>query len=133
MAADPSGTWRRLVTDGLGGVIDVGRDAYEPPRDLTEHAIARDRICRYPGCRRRGRCEIDHRTAWGGGGRTDAGNLHCLCSRHHHLKHEAEWTVSGDPDGELAWISPIGHSYLDPPGRYPIDRTVSTAAEDCPF
>ncbi|WP_375504007.1 DUF222 domain-containing protein, partial [uncultured Jatrophihabitans sp.] len=55
MAADPSGTWRRLVIDPLGGVIDVGRTAYEPPQDLAEHVIARDRICRFPGCRRRAR------------------------------------------------------------------------------
>ena len=134
LAADPSGTWRRLVTDRWGGVIDVGRDAYSPPRDLAEHAIARDLVCRYPGCRRRARrCEIDHQTPWGEGGRTDACNLECLCSRHHHLKHEAGWAVSGNPDGELTWISPTGHSYLDPPGRHPIDRTMHTVIEDCPF
>ena len=135
IAADPTGTWRRLVTDPLGGVIDVGRTAYEPPQDLTDHVLARDRICRFPGCRRRARrCEIDHQTAWGDGGCTDECNLECLCSRHHHLKHEAGWTVLGDPNDDVLWVAPTGHTYLDPPGRHPTDRTTApTTADDCPF
>ncbi len=135
MAADPSGTWRRLVTDPLGGVIDAGRQAYEPPQGLAEHVIARDRICRFPGCRRQARrCDIDHQTAWDDHGKTDACNLECLCSRHHHLKHEAGWTVRGDPDGHLTWTTPTGHTYLDPPGRHPIDSTMTASVvDDCPF
>ena len=134
MAADPSGTWRRLVTDPLGGVIDVGRDSYSPPQDLTEHVIARDRICRFPGCRRRARrCEIDHQTAWADGGTTDESNLECLCSRHHHLKHETRWRVHGIPDGHLTWTSPTGHTYLDPPGRHPTDRSRPAVDDACPF
>ncbi len=135
IAADPTGTWRRLVTDPLGGVIDVGRDAYEPPQNLTEHVIARDRTCRFPGCRRRARrCEIDHQTPWGQDGRTNECNLECLCSRHHHLKHEAGWTVLGNPNDPLLWITPTGHTYLDPPGRNPIDTTtVPSVTEACPF
>ena len=141
LAADPSSTWRRLVTDPVGGVIDVGRDAYVPPRDLAEHIIARDRVCRFPSCRRRARrCDIDHQTAWTQLGRTDACNLACLCSRHHHLKHEAGWTVVGDPDGDLIWITPTGHCHHDPPGRHPVDLTsgqVDTEAfresDTCPF
>ena len=134
LAADPSGTWRRLVTDPMGGVIDVGRDAYQPPQDLADHVIARDRICRYPGCRRQAkRCDIDHQTSWEHGGQTDACNIECLCPRHHNLKHETGWTVLGDPSGELTWIAPTGHTYLDPPGRHPIDRTGPAVDDECPF
>jgi hypothetical protein len=43
LAADPSGTWRRLVTDELGHLIDYGRSTYEPPADLARFVIARDR------------------------------------------------------------------------------------------
>ena len=134
MAADPTGTWRRLVVDPVGGVVDVGRATYEPPQDLTEHVLARDRICRFPGCRRRARrCEVDHQTPWDEGGGTDACNLECLCSRHHHLKHEAGWTVRGDPRDHLLWITPLGHSYVDPPGRHPVDHTMTASADECPF
>jgi 5-methylcytosine-specific restriction endonuclease McrA len=56
---------------------------------------ARDRTCRFPACNRPARrCELDHITAREHGGPTNQANLHCLCSRHHHLKHEAGWTVS---------------------------------------
>ena len=130
IAADPSGTWRRLVTDPCGAVIDVGRERYEPPQDLVDHVVARDVICRFPGCRRRARrCEIDHQTPWDALGRTDACNLECLCARHHHLKHEAGWTVLGDPRSHLLWITPTGHNYLDPPGRHPVDRTMTADLE----
>jgi hypothetical protein len=52
LAADPSGTWRRLVTDELGHLVDYGRTTYEPPTDLAQFVIARDRTCRAPGCER---------------------------------------------------------------------------------
>ncbi|WP_375500948.1 HNH endonuclease signature motif containing protein [uncultured Jatrophihabitans sp.] len=102
----------------------------------VEHVIARDRICRFPGCRRRARrCDIDHQTPWDEHGDTDACNLECLCTRHHHLKHEAGWTVHGHPDEHLVWITPTGHTYLDPPGRHPVDRTSDPVADpdNCPF
>src|SRR5581483_2137124 len=50
LAADPSGTWTRLVTDEVGQLVDYGRTVYRPPQDLTDHVIARDRTCRGPGC-----------------------------------------------------------------------------------
>ncbi|MDT4909717.1 MAG: hypothetical protein QOI69_2958, partial [Pseudonocardiales bacterium] len=50
LAADPTGTWRRLVTDPMGKLIDYGRTTYRPPKDLADHVIARDRTCRFPHC-----------------------------------------------------------------------------------
>ncbi|PZS24858.1 MAG: HNH endonuclease, partial [Pseudonocardiales bacterium] len=37
LAADPTGTWRRLVTDPLGKLIDYGHTRYKPPKHLAEH------------------------------------------------------------------------------------------------
>jgi hypothetical protein len=48
IAADQTGTWRRLVTDELGKLIDYGRSTYRPPKDLADYVIARDRTCRFP-------------------------------------------------------------------------------------
>jgi Domain of unknown function (DUF222) len=124
IAADETGTWRRLVTDELGKLIDYGRRTYRPPKDLTDYVIARDRTCRFPHCNRRAaRCEIDHREAWECGGATCAFNLDALCPRHHHGKHEAGWTPRRLPNGDLEWTSPTGHRYRKEAATYPIDQT----------
>ncbi|MEO9139229.1 MAG: hypothetical protein ABI345_09200 [Jatrophihabitans sp.] len=34
--------------------------------------------------------------------------------RHHHLKHDAGWTVTGNPNHTLTWTSPTGHTYPAP-------------------
>ena len=46
-----------------------------------------------------------------------------LCCRHHHCKHQAGWTPQRLPDGSIEWTSPTGHTYVEPPATYPIDRT----------
>ena len=120
LANDPTGTWRRLVTDPLGRLLDCGRTRDRPTAALAEHVQARDRTCRFPGCHRRAtRCEIDHVIPWGMGGCTDADNLIPLCSRHHHLKHDAGWRIKRLPDGTVEWTSPTGHTYRRRPDEYP--------------
>jgi len=124
IAADPTGTWRRLVTDETGRLLDYGRSTYRPPKDLADHVIARDRTCRFPTCNRKaGRCEIDHRQPWEQGGATNEANLDALCSRHHHAKHQAGWTPKRLEDGSIEWAAPTGHRYVEPPATYPIDHT----------
>jgi hypothetical protein len=125
IAADETGTWRRLVTDELGKLIDYGRTTYRPPKDLADYVIARDRTCRFPHCNRRAaRCELDHREDWECGGATCAFNLDALCTRHHHGKHEAGWTPRRLPNGDLEWTSPTGHRYVKEAATYPIDHTL---------
>ena len=120
IAADPTGTWRRLITDDHGRLIDRCRNRYRPPRDLTDHIITRDPTCRFPGCRRAARrCDIDHLHPYQTGGTTETCNLQCLCPRHHHAKHDAGWTITGNPNGTLTWTSPTGHHYHNRPRRTP--------------
>jgi hypothetical protein len=64
------------------------------------------------------RTEVDHVIAWADGGTTDPDNLHTLCERHHHLKHEAGWSVRRSTDGTTTWISPTGRTYDLGPARY---------------
>ncbi|MDT4915250.1 MAG: hypothetical protein QOC66_4378, partial [Pseudonocardiales bacterium] len=121
----------RLVTDKTGRLLDYGRSTYRPPPPLAGHVIARDRTCRFPGCTRAARrCDIDHQHPWDDGGTTAPCNCECLCPRHHHLKHEAGWTVTGDPADDLTWTSPTGHTYRAPPGHY--DLPPDPAADDQP-
>ena len=130
IAADQTGTWRRLVTDEMGRLLDYGRNTYRPPKDLTEHVIARDRTCRFPNCNRKAsRCEVDHRRPWEQGGATNEANLDALCSRHHHGKHEAGWTPKRRPDGATEWTSPTGHNYVEQAATYPIDQTTAYTAD----
>ncbi len=125
LAADPTGTWRRLLTDDTGRLLHVGRRAYRPPADLTRHVIARDQSCRFPGCQRPAhRCELDHLQPFSLGGATDQANLHALCRRHHHLKHDAGWAVTRTEDGTTEWPSPTGKTSSKPPEPLPVDRTV---------
>ena len=116
LAADPSGTWRRLVTDNTGQLLDYGRTTYRPPANLTDHITARDKTCTFPGCQRPAKlCDLDHGEAWATGGETNSQNIAAVCARHHNAKHDAGWQVTSRPDGSREWTSPTGHTYARPP------------------
>ena len=103
------GTWRRLVTDPVGGtVIDVGRTRYRPPAGLADLVRARDRACVFPTCQTPAeRCDIDHLTAWSQGGTTSLDNLVVLCEAHHRLKHTPGWALTrNNTSGTLSWHTP---------------------------
>lgn len=91
---------------------------YRPTSALERYIRARDRHCRFPGCRRPAvSCDLDHTVAYPHGA-TDESNLHSLCRYHHRLKTHTGWTVRILPGHALAWISPRGRvyiTYLDDP------------------
>jgi hypothetical protein len=132
IAHDPSGTWRRLLTDQAGRLIRYGRRTYTPPAPLRDHILAAHPTCTFPGCRRRS-ClgEIDHIVPWSQSGTTDAENLHGPCSRHHHAKHDADWAVEKRADA-VTWISPTGRRHETPTHTYPIDTTTDPPTTDPP-
>ena len=115
IAADPTGTWRRLLTDpATGGLLDYGTTVYEPPKNLTDHIITRDQTCRGLGCRIRAeRCDLDHTLRFPDGPTADH-NLTCECRRCHIRKHQAGWKLQLLPNGDVIWTSPTGHRYHDP-------------------
>jgi len=131
IAADQTGTWRRLLTDDRGRLLDYGRSTYRPPKDLAELVVARDRTCRFGQCNRSARrCDIDHRIRYSAGGETSADNCQSLCPRHHHVKDDdTGWSVQPLDTGELKWTSPTGHVYVKPAATYPIDRATTVAAQ----
>ena len=114
LAAD--GKWKRFVTDPqTGNLLDYGRQSYEPPQALIDFLIARDRTCRFPGCRRSAALsDIDHAQSWETGGRTSPDNLGALCRRHHRLKTHDGWKIESRSDGSCTWTSPLGKIYLTP-------------------
>ncbi len=116
IAFDPDSTWRRLVVDELGRLVDYGQSRYRPPKRLADHVRAREQTCVFPSCARRAEsCELDHTIDWHHGGTTSEDNLAPLCQRHHHLKHDAGWKLRNGQGGEHLWLSPSGGTYANPP------------------
>jgi len=110
------GKWQRFITDPqTGTLLDYGRESYEPPQALVDFLIARDRTCRFPGCRQSAaRADLDHAQSWESGGETSAANLGALCRRHHRLKTHGGWKLESHSDGSCTWTSPLGKIYEVP-------------------
>lgn len=115
---------RILTHPETGSILSVGRDRYTPPVDLKRTLAIRDTHCRAPGCSRLARgCDLDHTIPWSEGGETSATNLAHLCSKHHHLKHDTNWSLRRGTGDVLHWISPSGREFTtepDPPDWYPL-------------
>ena len=84
-------------------------DGYRPSAALDRFVRARDRRCRFPGCRMRVQAgELDHLVPYPDGA-TAAGNLHGFCTHHHRGKHQAPgWSITVDLDGRLRVTTPSG-------------------------
>ena len=108
--------WRRFITEPTtGALLDFGRESYEPPQPLVDFLLARDRTCRFPGCRAPAHLsDLDHAQSWESGGTTSAQNLGALCRRHHRLKTHGGWKLESASDGSCIWTSPHGKRYPVP-------------------
>jgi len=108
--------WKRFITEPQSGnLLDFGRESYEPPQHLKDFLIARDRTCRFPGCRRSALLsDLDHAQSWETGGHTSIENIGALCRRHHRLKTHDGWSLESFPDGSCTWRSPLGKEFFTP-------------------
>jgi hypothetical protein len=95
----------------------VAVDAYEIPRRIADQVDERDLCCQFPWCGRRGRHDKDHIVEYldpddgGPPGQTTSENLARLCRFHHRVKTHSRWTYRREPDGSLAWLSPLDRRY----------------------
>ncbi|MGY1661771.1 DUF222 domain-containing protein [Geodermatophilus sp. SYSU D00705] len=95
-------------------------DGYRPGAGLDRFVRARDRRCRFPGCRRRvpNSGELDHHRPWPEGP-TSADNLVGYCTTDHRGKHQAAgWRHRLDPDGTLTVTTPSGLTAVTTPPPY---------------
>jgi hypothetical protein len=108
--------WKRFITEPqTGNLLDFGRESYEPPQHLKDFLIARDRTCRFPGCRRSALLsDLDHAESWESGGSTSPDNIGALCRRHHRLKTHDGWRIQSFGDGSCTWTSPLGKEFFTP-------------------
>jgi hypothetical protein len=122
IAADETGTWRRLVTDERGHLVDYGRSTYRPPKDLADHVIARDRTCRYPHCNRQARhCDLEHAIPLGRGRRNRRRQFEC------HLqppppREACGWLGTRTPTRRLRPMDVTNWAHLRPRTGYLPDR-----------
>jgi hypothetical protein len=107
---------------GRPGLIRAGpTDGYAPGAALDRFVRARDRRCRFPGCRRRvpRAGELDHHRPHADGGDTSAANLAGYCTSEHRGKHQAPgWTHTLTPDGTLSVTTPSGLTAVTEPPPY---------------
>jgi len=113
LAADESGTWRRLLTDpDSGALLDISADRYRPPQRLRDYIAARDDVCAFPTCQQPGyRCEYEHIIPFARGGPTVRRNGALACRRHNRTKANTGWKYRLNRDGSFTWTSNTGHSY----------------------
>jgi hypothetical protein len=106
---------------GLPGVGVPGPSpGYRPSAELDRFVRARDRRCRFPGCRRRvpRAGELDH-TVPHPDGPTAAANLAGYCTGDHRGKHQAPgWRHTLTPDGTLTVTTPSGLTAVTEPPPY---------------
>jgi hypothetical protein len=121
LAADESGSWRRLLTDpDTGQLLDISADRYRPSQRLRDYVSARDGVCAFPTCNQPGyRCEYEHITPYRQGGRTCRCNGALACRRHNLCKANTGWQYRRNDDGSLTWTDDTGHQHTGhPPQRW---------------
>ena len=100
----------RIVTDGDGQPIDVGRTQRCFTADQWKALIVRSGgRCEWPGCDvPHQRTQAHHLHPWEHGGPTDLTNALLVCNHHHHLLHEGGFTARNTANGPVEIRRPDG-------------------------
>lgn len=105
---------RRVIVDGDGRVIDLGRrqrlfSGASREVALIQGALARYGLsCLWSGCSAPpAALQVDHGTGWRAGGATSPANAELLCGHHNRLK-ESGYTPVRGPDGAWTFHRPDG-------------------------
>ena len=112
LACDASTVGMRRGPDGE--ILAVGRRTRTISPALRRALHARDRQCRFPGCRNV-RVDAHHIEHWAHGGATALDNLVLLCRRHHRAVHEGGFRVTLDAAGDVEFVRPDGRRVPEAP------------------
>lgn len=99
---------RRVVVDGAGNVVDLGRRRRLFTGAVREAVMLHSPRCIWPGCATpAGRCDADHTHDWQHGGVTAPTNGAPMCPRHDRRKNGG-YRVRRDADGQWHTYRPDG-------------------------
>ena len=98
----------RLVENGAGMPLNIGRKTRSIPPAIHRALRTRDQGCRFPGCTARHFVEGHHVEHWARGGETSLQNLVQLCHFHHRLVHEGGYGVRVSGNQQFAFTRPDG-------------------------
>jgi len=108
LVAAAVGTVRRVVLDGQGVVVNLGRRQRAFAGAAREAVMMAARWCVWAGCHRpASECEADHTLPWAHAGPTSSGNGAPMCGHHNRWKSKGYRTWR-DPDGHWHHYRPDG-------------------------
>lgn len=106
-----------VLTDGTE-VLGITRPTSTIPAAVRDAVVARDRQCRFPGCRAPARwADAHHVVPRAEHGPTTVDNLCLLCRRHHTAVTEGAWRLTMTADGTVTVRRGRWVATSDPPGR----------------
>ena len=117
----------RIVEDGQGRALDVGRKTRSIPPSIRRALQSRDAGCRFPGCTHTRFLDGHHIRHWADGGATRLSNLVLLCRHHHRQVHEGRVEVQVLDDGALRFKGPDGRAFEAAPGTKGDSREIVLA------
>lgn len=118
--------------DAGGVTVGVGRTTRTVEPWLRRLVEGRDQGCRFPACEQTRWLHCHHIIQWADLGPTNLDNLVSLCGFHHRLIHNYDWTIAGDPNGELQFYNQWGRPHTPPPDRFPPDWAATAEKHRAP-
>jgi hypothetical protein len=111
--------WRIVLDPRTGLPLDVGRAHRLVPYWIRRALYARDRRCRWPGCRIPAPwTDAHHVVPWYISQQTKVEELILLCRYHHTTVHEGRWRIHLDPaTGQVGVTRPDGTPHDIAPSR----------------
>jgi len=120
IAAEPSSTWYRMLTDPAGQLVALSTRSYAPTAPIWRQVVAEQTSCYRPNCDRPATgCELDHATAWPHGP-TSTTNLQPACKSDHKAKHAPGFTVEQTESGSLVLTTAAGFEHPAHPAEQPV-------------
>ena len=110
----------RILENGDGEPLDVGRRTRTIPSALRRALKSRDQGCVFPGCTHKRYVDGHHIHHWAEGGETKLSNLVSLCRTHHRAVHEGGIVIQRLDDGAWRFVRRSGEAlHSCAPGHTP--------------
>jgi len=110
-----------VTEDANGEPLNVGRKHRVVSPPLKRALLSRDRCCRFPGCTHDKWLDAHHVKHWIDGGETSLANTMLICSKHHRLLHEGEFTIHNDFEDKWYFRNNTGKIIPEAPAVKVID------------